>query len=92
MRRRLTASSPAIALNASTSAPNSSAVSGSMRWSRCPAPISRAPAASICTGRVMRLATYRPNHVALTRIMSVTIRKNDRYTPSSGRLRTFSWL
>ena len=39
----------------------------------------------MCTGRVMRLARYRPIHVALTRIISVIIRKSDRYMPCSGR-------
>ena len=75
---RLVASSLAMVLNASASAPNSSSLCGSTRWSRCPAPISRAAAASICTGRVMRFARYSPIQVAPTRIMSVTIRKNDR--------------
>src|SRR5262249_37185427 len=75
MRRRLAASSPAIALNASTSDPNSSLLCGSTRWLKWPCPISRAAAASICTGRVMRFAMYRPIHVAPTRISSVTIRK-----------------
>ena len=76
--RRLDASSSAIVLNESTSDPNSSTVSRSTRCSKWPAPISRAAAASSWTGRVMRLARYRPIQVALTRIISVTIRKNDR--------------
>ena len=61
---RLCDSSPAMALNASTSDPNSSDVSGSSRWSRCPAPMSRAAAASIWIGRVIRLARYSPVQVA----------------------------
>ncbi len=77
-------------LKASTSAPNSSAVSRSTRWSRCPAPISRAATASSWTGRVIRLARYSPIHVAPTRIISVTIRKNDTYTPNSGAFSTRS--
>ena len=76
---RLAASSPAMLLKASTSEPNSSAVSGSRRRSRWPAPISRAAADSICTGRVMRFARYSPIHVAPTMIISVSIRKNERY-------------
>jgi len=48
------------------------------------------PAASSCTGRVMRLARYKPVQVALTRIRSVIIRNTDRYTPSSGPLSTAS--
>ena len=40
----------------------------------------------------MRFVMYRPIHVALTRIISVTMRKNERYTPASGRRRTRSWL
>ena len=79
-------------LNASTSEPNSSAVSGSSRRSRCPAPISRAAADSICTGRVIRLAKYSPIHVAPTMIMRVSIRKNERYAPVSGCLRTRSCM
>ena len=50
------------------------------RRSRAPPPRASAP------GRVMRLARYSPIHVAPTRISSVTIRKNDRYTPVSGPL------
>ena len=37
----------------------------------------RAASDSICTGRVMRFARYRPIHVEPTRISSVTITKND---------------
>ena len=33
---------------------------------------------SICTGRVIRFAMYRPIQLAPTRIVSVTMRKNDR--------------
>ena len=53
-----------------------------------------APAAadSICTGRVIRLAKYSPIHVAPTMIMSVSIRKNERYAPVSGCLRTRSCM
>ena len=43
--------------------PNSSRVSGSTRWSKCPAPISLAATANICTGRVIRFARYNPIHV-----------------------------
>ena len=90
--RRLAASSLAMELNASTSKPNSSLLCGSTRWSSRPAPISRAAADSISTGRVMRFARYEPIHVAPNRISSVTIRKKDRYSPVNGRFRTRSWL
>ena len=40
----------------------------------------------------MRLAMYSPIQVALTRIMSVTMTKKDKYTPASGRRSTRSWL
>ena len=73
-------------LNASTSDPSSSLVSGSSQTSNSPAPMARAPSASFCTGRVIRFARYRPSHVAASRISSVTVKNSETYTPWSSGL------
>ena len=69
--------SAAMALNASTIEPNSSRAFVLDAVVVVAGADLAAASDSICTGRVMRLARYRPIHVEPTRISSVTITKND---------------